>query len=275
MQSTDNRSKARSKSKEKKTYLIPTTSGIGSVIFFAFVVILPIVCRITFRFSIRFEVELSLFHSIVHHHHHHESNDSIRCPSIVHHLFFFSWPLNWLGLPLELKFHLKSASHPRLGIQSIQFIRSRAHDVKQTQNSMLLSKSVRNYCRFLLFSCSSGRPTSCPALPLRCHLFCQLSLLSISLPNQPEFHWLLTIIFEPTKQNTRLHDGVWASRPDQSTQLYHVCMCWADLFCLFSFWFLFVLFCFEVSTLKRSIRPSPPFYCDVRVNYVRLFEIFL
>lgn len=150
---------------------------------------------------------------------------------------------------------------------------------------MLLSKSVRNYCRFLLFSCSSGQPTSSAALPIRCHLLCQLSLLFLPNANQPEFPWLLTKQSFLNKQN-KTHDGV-DGPVDQTSQfnctmhctvLYCTVSTIDSTICLFSFCFLFVLFCFGfgVSTLlTRSIRPSPPFYCDVRVNDVILFEIFL
>ena len=157
---------------------------------------------------------------------------------------------------------------------------------------MLLSKSVRNYCRFLLFSCSSGQPTSSAALPIRCHLLCQLSLLFLPNANQPEFPWLLTKQSFLNKQN-KTHDGV-DGPVDQTSQFNCTMHCTVlyctvlyclnhrldDLFVFFLFSFRFVLFwfCFGfgVSTLlTRSIRPSPPFYCDVRVNDVILFEIFL
>lgn len=146
---------------------------------------------------------------------------------------------------------------------------------------MLLSKSVRNYCRFLLFSCSSGQPTSSAALPIRCHLLCQLSLLFLPYANQPEFPWLLTKQSFLNKQN-KTHDGV--DGPVDQTSQFNCTMHCTVLYCtvstidsfLFSFRFVLFWFCFGVSTLlTRSIRPSPPFYCDVRVNDVILFEIFL
>ena len=116
---------------------------------------------------------------------------------------------------------------------------------------MLLSKSVRNYCRFLLFSCSSGQPTSSAALPIRCHLLCQLSLLFLPNANQPEFPWLLTKQSFLNKQN-KTHDGV-DGPVDQTSQfnctmhctvLYCTVSTIDSTICLFSFCFLFVLFCF-------------------------------